>query len=91
MKTALSGHTKSRVLIKYMIRGVSMSMGEILPVCIICGKVPKKGIAGGIFIRRRFLCEDCENMLLTAANGSHDYLRAVMGLSSIAKSLTQIR
>jgi len=66
-------------------------MGEILPVCIVCGRIPKKGIAGGIFIRRRFLCESCENMLLTAAYESQDYLRAVAGLFPVAKALTLTR
>ncbi|MGE5416990.1 MAG: sigma factor G inhibitor Gin [Acidobacteriota bacterium] len=35
-------------------------VGELLPRCWLCGKVPDRGIAGGYLVRSRFICEDCE-------------------------------
>ena len=65
-------------------------MGEILPVCMVCGQVPDKGIAGGFFIRRKFLCERCEGIILHASTHSPEYLRAVAGLGSLARILTPL-
>lgn len=37
---------------------------SLLPHCVVCGKVPPKGIMGGIFVRRQFICDCCEKEIV---------------------------
>ena len=38
-------------------------VGQVLPCCVVCGEVPRGGIADGIFVRKRFICVECEARL----------------------------
>ena len=58
-------------------------MGKILPVCIVCKKVPADGIGGGIFIRKKFLCLDCEKEIAALRHDAEKYARVVGGLRLI--------
>ena len=58
-------------------------MGKILPVCIVCKKVPAGGIGGGIFIRRRFLCLDCEKEIAALCYDGEKYAKMVGGMRLI--------
>jgi len=39
-------------------------MARILPICMICRKVPKRGIAAGISVCGSFICSECERQML---------------------------
>ncbi|WP_227763717.1 sigma factor G inhibitor Gin [Zhaonella formicivorans] len=39
------------------------SKRKLLPVCIVCGKVPPKGINDGVVVTGNFLCQYCEKEL----------------------------
>ncbi|MCL2817434.1 MAG: sigma factor G inhibitor Gin [Clostridiales bacterium] len=58
-------------------------MGKILPVCIICKQVPAAGIGGGIFIRKKFLCLDCEKEIAAPRHDAERYAVMVSGLRLI--------
>ena len=38
---------------------------SLLPKCIICGEVPANGIMGGIFVKGQFLCDCCEQRIVS--------------------------
>ena len=44
----------------------------LLPRCCICNEVPAEGICGGMKIKRNFLCQKCEEAIVTAY-GTIDY------------------
>ncbi len=50
---------------------------NLLPVCFCCGQTPPDGIMGGIFLRRRFLCRQCEEYIanLTVESNGYDVTR----------------
>ena len=58
-------------------------MGKILPVCIVCKKVPEEGIGDGIFIRRKFLCLDCEKDIAALKYGAEKYAKVAGSLRLI--------
>ncbi|HHZ16307.1 MAG TPA: sigma factor G inhibitor Gin [Peptococcaceae bacterium] len=39
---------------------------KLLPVCALCQYVPERGLAGGFFLKGVFICDSCENELLTS-------------------------
>lgn len=47
--------------------------GVLLPRCHICKEVPKKGIRGGIRIRKSFICEKCESHIVALQTGCSEY------------------
>ena len=47
--------------------------GVILPVCFICGKVHKEGMHGGIYIKGKFICFDCEAEICNLQAKTPDY------------------
>ena len=47
--------------------------GILLPRCHLCGKVPEKGIRGGIRIRKTFICEQCESHIVFLQAGDSQY------------------
>ena len=38
---------------------------NVLPVCIICRRVPVNGISGGLIIGKKLICYECENEIMS--------------------------
>ena len=50
---------------------------NLLPKCIVCGSTPYKGIHGGIWIGKQFLCFSCEAAIVQLDAGD-DYYKFYM-------------
>lgn len=46
---------------------------NLLPVCLICEEVPSEGLRAGVFINKKFICDDCEEEMATIAPGDENY------------------
>ncbi|MBC9784154.1 hypothetical protein H1S01_06470 [Heliobacterium chlorum] len=51
-----------------------MNLGKVLPVCSACRCTPPEGLAGGIWFKGLFLCEDCLNNLSEWQENERPYL-----------------
>lgn len=60
-----------------------MKSDNLLPRCAICENVPAEGIAGGMKIRRAFICNQCEEKIVTMDVGSQEYHAMVSTIKSI--------
>jgi hypothetical protein len=47
--------------------------GVLLPICVICGETPPRGIAGGMVVSGCFLCTRCENEIVRSRVGDSHY------------------
>ncbi|HHW62197.1 MAG TPA: hypothetical protein GX404_09860 [Syntrophomonadaceae bacterium] len=56
---------------------------NLLPRCAICEDVPVKGIAGGMKIRRAFICNQCEQKIVTMDVESQEYHAMVSTIKNI--------
>lgn len=56
---------------------------NLIPKCIVCGSTPYKGIHGGIFIGKHFLCYTCEEEILRLESGDRAYQYYLRGLKQI--------
>lgn len=56
---------------------------NLIPKCIVCGSTPYKGIHGGIFIGKEFLCYTCEGEIVLLESGSEGYEYYLKGLKEI--------
>jgi len=66
--------------------GVSMT-GLILPVCNVCGKVHHEGMHGGIYIRGKFICLNCEAKICGLEKQNPFYDEIVKKLKFISKNI----
>ena len=57
--------------------------GILLPVCVVCGETPPKGIAGGIVVSRCFICTRCEKEIVRSRVGDSRYSEIKEGLKRI--------
>lgn len=57
--------------------------GVLLPRCHLCGNVPEKGIRGGVKIKRVFICEQCEQQIVTLQIGTDNYQYLIEELKKI--------
>ncbi|MDH7478404.1 MAG: sigma factor G inhibitor Gin [Syntrophomonadaceae bacterium] len=56
---------------------------NLYPRCICCGETPILGIAGGVVVWHRFVCDGCQSNLVSAEIDSPFYsqmLEAIKGL-----------
>lgn len=56
---------------------------NLYPRCICCGETPILGIAGGVVVWHRFVCDGCQSSLVSAEVDSPFYsrmLEAIKGL-----------
>lgn len=56
---------------------------NLIPKCIVCGSTPYKGLHGGIFIGKYFLCYTCEEEILRLESGDRSYQYYLRGLKQI--------
>jgi hypothetical protein len=56
---------------------------NLLPQCLICGTTPETGICGGIRLRKRFLCNDCQDRILAASIDDPFYTQMKEGLKDL--------
>ena len=56
---------------------------QLLPVCVVCGETPPKGIAGGIVVSRCFICTRCEKEIVRSQVGDSRYSEIKEGLKRI--------
>ncbi len=61
--------------------------GVILPVCFICGKVHKEGMHGGIYIKGKFICLDCEAEICNLQAKTPDYPQMMVRLAPLSKKI----
>lgn len=47
--------------------------GVLLPVCMVCEQTPPTGIAGGMLVSGRFLCNRCEREIVRIQVGDSRY------------------
>ena len=62
--------------------------GSLLPHCIVCGEIPERGIMGGIFVQGQFLCDECEQNIVTLdgeALSNEEYLAVADKLKGLWK------
>lgn len=55
----------------------------VVPRCSVCYQIPRAGIRGGLKLRKAFLCQECESILMETPVGGSDYLRIMAGLRSV--------
>jgi hypothetical protein len=48
-------------------------VNNLLPKCLVCGETPERGLAAGIFLCRRFLCDSCGAHIAALCPGEKDY------------------
>ncbi len=56
---------------------------NLIPKCIVCGSTPYKGIHGGIFIGKEFLCYTCEEEIVLLESGDERSQYYLNGLKVI--------
>ncbi|MFY9175247.1 MAG: sigma factor G inhibitor Gin [Peptococcia bacterium] len=57
---------------------------KIVPVCSLCNKVPEQGIRSGFFLRKIFICQECEESLLQVdSHEKEDYFLAMAKLKRV--------
>ena len=58
---------------------------KVLPVCFLCGNVPKGGIKDGFFLKGIFICSDCERELINSRAGQkeEEYMLSIAKLRHI--------
>ena len=61
--------------------------GMILPVCFVCGKVHEKGLHGGIHIKGKFICTDCEKQICTLQAKAPAYPQMLQKLNCLSKKI----
>lgn len=49
------------------------SGAKLFPVCAICGQIPKKGIRGGIRLKKGFICSSCETEIVGLTTETYLY------------------
>ena len=50
-----------------------MKENILLPVCLMCGETPTLGIMGGVVLRGKFLCTQCEEQILSLDAEGKEY------------------
>lgn len=48
-------------------------MGKLVPICYICEEVPTTGIANGMMLFKQFLCESCQDKIMTVTSDDKEY------------------
>lgn len=61
----------------------SMEKDNLLPKCILCKKVPPKGIIDGFILVGQFVCSHCEQQLLTLSYDDPAYNMMVQKLREV--------
>jgi len=57
---------------------------KVLPICFLCGLVPKKGMCSGFFLKGIFICTQCEQELISSnVEDSEKYKIAIAKLRKI--------
>jgi len=41
----------------------TIDYSKLFPVCLVCGTTPRFGFSEGIFIREKFVCSKCEQII----------------------------
>lgn|GEM_PF-1507344 len=57
--------------------------GILLPRCYLCGNVPKGGIRGGVKIKKAFICEQCEQQIVSLQAGTSNYQNLIEEIKKI--------
>jgi hypothetical protein len=61
------------------------SLGQLLPVCKLCGTVPSSGITGGYLIKGAFICKNCEGAIVKLEIGTDEYNYYMQQLKKLFK------
>ena len=56
---------------------------NLFPRCLICGVTPETGIIGGVQLRKRFLCSECQERILNASIEDPFYILMKEGLKEL--------
>lgn len=59
----------------------------VLPVCFICGRVHKEGMHGGIYIKGKFVCLDCEAEICNLQAQTAAYPQMIKSLAPLSKKI----
>lgn len=63
---------------------------NLFPQCLICNQTPVQGIGGGILLCKQFLCDACQDKMVSCSIDEPFYLQACERLKTLWHSSTGV-